>query len=68
MFSEYLLGEDILVAPVIREGQVKRDIYLPTGKWRDGNDGKTIYEGPIWLKDYDAPLSILPYFIMINAD
>lgn len=62
--TEYLLGEDILVAPVVREGQVERNIYLPAGQWRDGNDN-TVYEGPIWLNDYPAPLSVLPYFIKV---
>lgn len=60
-FSEYLLGENILVAPVLVEGKVSRDIYLPVGEWVDQN-GKP-YTGPIWLKDYPAELSVLPYFI-----
>ncbi|KAK9700827.1 hypothetical protein QE152_g31004 [Popillia japonica] len=38
-----MLGEDILVAPILEEGAVTRDIYLPAGTWEDGNTGE-IYE------------------------
>jgi alpha-glucosidase (family GH31 glycosyl hydrolase) len=61
--DEYLLGETILVAPVIVEGATKRDVYLPGHfKWQDGNTLE-IHQGPKWLLDYDAPLTTLPYFI-----
>ncbi|KAL2735533.1 myogenesis-regulating glycosidase isoform X1 [Vespula squamosa] len=59
--DEYLLGEEILVAPVIEEGAVSRDIYLPIGLWRDASDNVT-YVGPGWIRNYDAPLDKLPYF------
>lgn len=62
MFPEFLLGEDILVAPVLVEGKVSRDVYLPRGAWIDQNNGDS-YTGPIWLHDYPANLSVLPYFI-----
>ncbi len=59
--SEFLLGEDILVAPVLGEGMISRDIYLPRGVWKDGNKGD-IHTGPTWLYSYPADLSVLPYF------
>ncbi len=31
--DEYLLGDRILVAPVIREGAISRSLYLPSGAW-----------------------------------
>ncbi len=31
--TEYLLGRDILVAPVLEEGAVKRTVYLPDDTW-----------------------------------
>ncbi len=30
---QYLLGEDMLVAPVVRQGAVTRRLYLPAGRW-----------------------------------
>lgn len=67
-FVEFLLGDEIIAAPVLNKGQVKRDIYLPEGKWKDGNDQSTIYTVPKsgkTLKDYPAPLKVLPYFIKV---
>ena len=30
---QYMLGDDMVVAPVIRKGKVKQTLYLPAGKW-----------------------------------
>lgn len=62
-FTEYLLGEDILVAPVLEKGATNRDVYLPLGEWRDGNNKSILYKGPLWIRKYPADLSTLPYFI-----
>ncbi|XP_043465046.1 myogenesis-regulating glycosidase [Leptopilina heterotoma] len=59
--DEFLLGEDILAAPVIEEGAVSRDIYLPYGTWRDGNT-QNVHFGPKWIRNYPAPLNVLPHF------
>lgn len=60
--DQFLLGETILVAPIVKQGAVKRDVYLPNGKWKDGNS-ETIHDGGKWIRDYSAPLDTLPYFI-----
>ncbi|GFS54658.1 myogenesis-regulating glycosidase [Nephila pilipes] len=60
--SQFLVGDGILVAPVLDKGKKRRNIYLPEGKWADVQKGKT-HEGPQWLFNYDAPLNILPFFI-----
>ncbi|CAG9116664.1 unnamed protein product [Plutella xylostella] len=65
VWDEFLLGETILAAPVLVEGAVSRDVYLPAGSWRDGNSGATV-QGPTWLRDYPAPLDTLPYFILVE--
>jgi len=33
--DEFLFGADLLVAPVLQEGAVERDVYLPVGDWFD---------------------------------
>ena len=33
--DEYMLGPDLLAAPVLEEGASERDVLLPPGEWRD---------------------------------
>ena len=64
--DEFLLGDDILIAPVMEEGSIQRDIYFPRGEWQDPAhpDDKTI-SGPGWVWGYHASLFVIPYFIRI---
>jgi len=59
--DEFLLGNSTLVAPVLRKSAVKRDIYLPRGKW--ATKGR-IYEGPTWLYAYAVPQDDLAIFVL----
>lgn len=67
LFVEFLLGENILVAPVLVERATHRDIYLPSGLWRDENhpDSPPII-GRTWLLKYPAALEVLPWFTKIG--
>ena len=48
----------------MEEGAVTRDVYLPSGTWRDGNNMEAEpVTGPTWIRDYQAPLFVLPYFV-----
>ena len=38
--DEYLLGDDLLVAPLLEENAVSRRVYLLEGPWFDFFDGK----------------------------
>lgn len=31
----YLLGRDLLIAPIVEAGSTKIEVYLPSGMWRD---------------------------------
>ena len=60
----FMLGEDILVCPVLAKGQTTRDIPLPEGTWQ-GWDGKTYTGGktlclPVGEDD-------LPYFTRVRG-
>nr|AHH86053.1 glycoside hydrolase family 31 [Callosobruchus maculatus] len=59
--TEYLVGEKILVAPILEQGATSRKIYLPAGNWTDGNNGKK-YKGPVTIDAYPAPIDVLPWF------
>ncbi len=39
--DEYLLGPDLLVAPVLDAGVTARQVYLPEGRWYDWHTGAT---------------------------
>ena len=57
--DQFLFGSDLLVAPVLYEGQRTRKLYLPAGTgWVDAWHGKKVGGGQ-WL-DVDAPLEKHP--------
>ena len=60
LLDQFMLGDEILVAPVLEKGQVVRTVVLPEGKWL--YLGETEYTGGQAVT-VDAPLNILPYFI-----
>lgn len=57
--QQFLIGEKLLVAPIIDKGVSEHNVYLPEGKWKAFN-GKT-YKGN---KEIKIPVTIndLPYF------
>lgn len=57
--DQFLLGADLLVAPVVEKGARKRSVTFPPGRWR-GDDGSLV-EGPT-TREVDVPLSRLPYY------
>jgi alpha-D-xyloside xylohydrolase len=61
---EYLLGPDLLVAPMF-EPRGRRDIYLPAGGWYDFWTD-TRFDGPRWIA-YEAELETLPLFVRAGA-
>jgi alpha-glucosidase (family GH31 glycosyl hydrolase) len=63
--SEFLWGEDILVAPVTRGGARHWPVYLPRGAWYDFWTGVR-YEGP-GAVSVEAPIDRLPLFVRCGA-
>jgi alpha-D-xyloside xylohydrolase len=58
--QEYLLGPDVLVAPVVTQGATTREVTFPPGCWRDPQTGRT-YLGST-TAEVAAPLDRHPYF------
>jgi alpha-glucosidase (family GH31 glycosyl hydrolase) len=58
--QEWMLGDGVLVAPVVEEGATARDVYFPKGCWEAGDTGDR-YHGPASARVV-APLARLPYF------
>ncbi|NBU75593.1 MAG: hypothetical protein EBS30_10275 [Planctomycetes bacterium] len=57
---EFLLGDRLLAAPVIRLGRTSQEVCLPNGRWRHWWSGTT-YEGPT-LVTIPAPIGQVPLF------
>ncbi len=57
--DQFMLGDDILVAPVVQSGARRRSVVFPPGEWR-GDDGTTV-AGPA-TREIAAPLERLPWF------
>lgn len=58
--DEMLLGEDLLVAPVLAQGVVRRSVYLPPGTWFHVWSGER-HEGARRI-DVDCPVGSPPVF------
>jgi len=56
----WLLGDDVLVAPVVTRGATSREVWFPPGCWRAPDTGER-FTGPA-TRTVSAPLSRLPYF------
>ncbi|KAG9261847.1 putative family 31 glucosidase [Astyanax mexicanus] len=60
--SQFLIGDDLMVAPVLEPGKQERDIYLPAGRWRSYK-GEHYDKGPIHLTDYPVDLDEIAFFV-----
>lgn len=64
--QQWLLGRDVLVAPVVVQGATTRDVYLPQGCWRHVDTGEQ-FNGPA---DITVPAHIdsLPFFFRCGTN
>ena len=61
--DQFMLGDSILVAPMLEKGQASRSVLIPKGRWK-ADDGKEI-KGPAKIV-INVPLNRLPYFERIK--
>ncbi len=62
--DEYMLGPDLLVAPMFK-ARGSRDVYLPAGGWYDFWTDQR-FDGARWIR-YEAELETLPLFVRAGA-
>ena len=63
--DEFMIGADLLVAPIIKADVVSRLVYLPKGVWYDYWTNKK-YSGGTMIR-VDAPLETVPMFVRGGA-
>ena len=63
--DEFMIGNDLLVAPVVKPDVTRRLVYLPKGIWYDYWTNKK-YEGGTMIAA-EAPLETVPMFVRAGA-
>ena len=61
--DQFLLGDSILVAPVLEKGKRTRSVVFPAGNWQ-GDDGSTV-TGPTDI-EIKVPLARLPWYRRVS--
>ncbi|XP_053922825.1 SITS-binding protein [Cuculus canorus] len=62
--DEFLIGDEVLVAPITEKGQTRRDIYLPGAGhlWMDTSTAR-VFDGGTVLGNFSASLAEVPVFV-----
>ena len=61
--DQFVLGNDLIVAPVVEKGARSRSVVLPAGNWK--SEEGTVYVGGASVK-IEVPLQRLPYFTRVK--
>ena len=57
---QWMLGDQLLIAPVTEEGATAWEVYLPEGAWVDVWTGEDVEGGRVIARD--APIDIIPVY------
>lgn len=63
--DQFMVGEDLLVAPIMKPDVTRRLVYLPPGDWYDYWTNKKYAGGS--MITVDAPLDTVPLFVRAGA-
>ena len=56
--DQFMIGDDLLVAPVVAQGATTKSVYLPAGTWFNVWTGESVQGGQ--RVDVEAPLGSPP--------
>jgi len=65
LYDQFMVGENILVAPILRPGITHRLVYFPKGEWIDYWTNEIITGGEYRIAK--TPLDVLPIYIKRGA-
>lgn len=60
IIDQFMMGDEMVVAPQLEKGALQREVVIPPGKWL--SDNGEVITGPKKISVY-TPLSRLPYFV-----
>ncbi len=63
---EFMVGQDLLVAPVVEQGATSRRVYFPAGCWQHGESGERFEGGR--ESEVRAPVTSLPWFVRCGTN
>ena len=62
--DQFMLGDKLIIAPMLQKNQLSRSVIIPAGKWKD-DEGKII-KGPVKIS-IQVPLNRLPYYELVST-
>lgn len=63
--TQFMIGDDVLISPVLGEGDTARQMYLPAGEWYDFWTREKVSGGK-WITA-KAPIEHVPVFVRAGA-
>ena len=63
--DEFMLGDRMLISPVVEQGAGEKLVYLPEGVWYDYWTGEALTGGQSYIRK--APLAVCPVFVKAGA-
>ncbi|GFN88622.1 alpha-glucosidase [Plakobranchus ocellatus] len=64
--DQFLVGDRLMVAPVLCEGITKRTVYLPDGSWVSHKNNQTKYNGPGHFSFDVKNFTVIPFFWKVD--
>ena len=61
--DQFMIGDSLLVAPILEKNVTKRTVIVPKGKWK--NEIGILFNGPRML-EMNAEIDVLPYLLKIK--
>lgn len=73
IYDQFMVGKNLLVAPIVKAGQTRRSVFLPKGVWQrvdllNCRGSGDEFVGSTWLENVGADLQDMPVFVRATGD